>query len=134
MNKVVKYRHPSDYTEDLAITEQYFPINANIGAAIRFHKQAIRAVELEKTKRGIAIAMPLKVIPGESPEAHFSMLCKIEHNALLAVAYSTPRNLNEAIERLVYLENYYRTLGQNEGENAWPVISMCIQSLEHHAA
>ena len=29
---------------------QYFPINANIGAAIRFHKQAIRAVELEKNK------------------------------------------------------------------------------------
>ena len=129
--RATKYRHPSDYTGRLKVTEQMCPVNANVGAAIRCHKEAQRAVESEERKNQSKLRGGRLPRKGEEP---FDRLCAIERNALSAIVLSTPRNLKEAAARLVYLEKYYRTAGGGDGENAWPILSRCIQSLEYHAA
>ena len=129
--RAVKSRHPSDYTGRLKVTEQFFPVNANVGAAIRCHKEAQRAVELEERKNLSKMHDGRLTRKGEEP---FDRLCAIERNALSALVHATPRNLKEATARLIYLEKYWRTAREGDGENAWPMLSMCIQSLECYAA
>ena len=131
MKKAIKSRHPSDYTGRLKVTEQMFPVNANVGAAIRFHKEAQRAVELEERKNQSKLRKGRLTRKDEEP---FDRLCAIERNALSALVRATPRNLKEATALLIYLEKYYRTVGEGDGELAWPTLSMCIQSLEYHVA
>ena len=131
MKKAIKYRHPSDDTGRLKVTEQFFPVNANVGAAIRCHKEAQRAVELEERKNLSKMHDGRLTRKGEEL---FDRLCDIERNALSALVRATPRNLKEATALLIYLEKYYRTVGEGDGELAWPTLSMCIQSLEYHAA
>ena len=129
--RAAKSRHPSDYTGRLKVTEQLIPVNANVSAAIRFHKEAQRAVELEERKN---LSMHRKGRLTRKDEEPFDRLCAIERNALSALVHATPRNLKEAAARLIYLEKYWRTVGDGDGELAWPMLSMCIQSLEYHAA
>jgi|ERR1035437_1726733 hypothetical protein len=129
--RAAKSRHPSDYTGRLKVTEQLIPVNANVSAAIRFHKEAQRAVELEELKNLSKMHDGRLTRKDEEP---FDKLCAIERNALSALVHATPRNLKEAAARLIYLEKYWRTVGDGDGELAWPMLSMCIQSLEYHAA
>ena len=117
-----KPQHPSDYIGRVNVTDRITPVNANVGATIRFHKGAKRAVELKQSKKRWL----------DKNEKAFATLCAIEWNARHAIALATPRNLKEAVERLLYLEKVWRKIG--DGENAWPILSMCIQSLEYHAA
>jgi hypothetical protein len=62
-------------------------------------------------------------------EPSFNEACKVERMALNAVRAAHVSNLTEAATRAVYLEKYWRAVGDGEAENAWPYLSPAVSAL-----
>jgi hypothetical protein len=73
----------------------------------------------------------VNALSGHGEEGAFQEACKIERMALNAVRAAQVNDLEEAATRAVYLEKYWRALGNGDGEaeNAWPYLSPAVTAL-----
>jgi hypothetical protein len=97
--------------------ERGHSVNANVGAAIKLHKKLQREVDAISRK-------------ANATDEEVNRVCRTAHNAFRAVGLSSPRNMGEALERVLYIEKHWRKMTDPHHEGDFhTILSFAVRAL-----